>query len=522
MDHEHETSRPSESPHDEETPQPWYAKTTSRRGFVADVARVGGLALLHFTVLGALAGPALAGCEDDGCTCGGDQGVLDVCNCPNEEPGGTLKDYCECSDDPGLADECGCTDDTDGVDYCVCGYETQLTDRCDCDEDQNAADKCDCGTESVQTDACYCIPDQAMADKCDCGNEGAVADYCACGPDQNVADKCDCETESSSVDYCACGPDQNVADKCDCGNEGAVADYCACSADTQVADKCTCGLDEDGVTGSADYCGCAQDTQYESDTCTGDDPTPGDHKNPENAAADVCTCPPETPPTDTCQCWYDGRVDEPWYGSGADYCECDEDRSGTQDNCACCGDAPLEPGGPQADACDCGEDKGSWCKPEGGYPAFADWCNGPVAADICKCESNDFNTSEDPSHEWTQADYCQTSAKGITQDECTCGNEGGADGDGSGGSDYCTRDCYEDFDQKQDACSCGTDTNWSDEGNEHGNDACMCTGEEGGGAATMHDCCSCSNDPDQAADYCCAESDDEGDYCCQDDATSDV
>ena len=525
MDREHETSHPSESPHDEETPQPCYARTASRRGFVADVARVGGLALLHFTVLGALAGPAQAGCEDDGCECDSDQGILDVCNCPNEQPGGTLKDYCKCGEDPGLADECGCTEDTDGVDYCTCGHETQLADRCDCDEDQNIADKCDCGTESVQTDSCYCIPDQATADKCDCGDEGAVADYCACGEDNQVADKCDCGTESSSVDHCSCGPDQNVADKCDCGNEGAVADYCACSEDTQVADKCTCGLDEDGVTGSADYCGCAQDTQHESDTCAEADPTPGDNKCPENTAADACLCPPEAPPTDTCQCHHDGQTNPPPgedYGSGADYCDCKTD-PGVKDHCACCGDVP-DAEGKAADVCDCGMDHGegggSWRLNEGGFPTYRDWCDSgaeeEALADICTCASQDVNSAVDPGNYNNQADHCVMGAGSQGVDRCDCGDEGGGDSSGQGGSDYCDHECNTDS-GASDICSCTED----DDTLDGASDYCAPIGclEP----APMQDTCECSTtDPIGSADYCCIAQDNVGDFCCAEDRVGDV
>lgn len=388
-------------------------KGLSRRKFLREGLGLAGAGLVHFTILGSLATPAHA--------------------------------------DPILNDNCCTTNDTADVCDCYSGdvvnAEGKQRDLCACDADKNVVDLCNCGGES-ESDRCGCPEDQQEADKCDgTGGEGNSVDYCGCGVDQSVADKCTCKTDryegADPKDYCACWTDAGTADSCDCGTDkgtsGAAADACACWNDkTNNADSCTAG----GQIGSW---GC--------------DSTKLDYHEDPNASADACQCTQDgSQVVDACKCWWDGYATA---GDGvADYCDCPGDKSGKVDSCACCFE-----GSQQADKCDCDKDSGSICYDEGGFPAFADWCNtqNDNGADLCNCGTGDYNTDSQWPKQNSQADICYNDYHPPASTPSAPGSgdlcDPGADSNkGAQSTDY----CGDSNSPPLDACKCDGDAGVAD------------------------------------------------------------
>jgi hypothetical protein len=347
----------------------------TRRDFVQKVAKVGGLALVHFTILGGFAATR-ADAMYDNCSCRYDEGVEDACD-EDEEEGKDQKDYCLCPPESDDYDYCRCGHDTNAEnpsDACVCGAERPTTDYCLCGTDENVIDACECGTETSSIDACLCGRDENVADECACGTEDLPIDYCEELPgatrhhDADPGDVCECPPEGRPADWCKCHYDQmsgdDPADLCteaNAGNTDGVTDNCACcstAGDAGTADQCNCGEDQSGSycyqndeeiceeeggpgpghPGVADWC--KDDTNGTSIDCCNcpsqdqNSATPPDDKSNQ---ADFCKSSSgsqaeSAPADDVCKCGQTDTDYDPDSGEAADFCSC-TDANNAQDYC---------------------------------------------------------------------------------------------------------------------------------------------------------------------------------------------
>lgn len=371
----------------------------NRRDFLRAVGRLSIAGLAHFTIIGALAKSAEAGCEEeDNCQCGADPGVQDKCT-GNETPGQPERDRCDCAGDQGVADHCTCggVGDSRASDSCYPGDPS--SDACTCGDDWSGYDSCACGQDADGStgskDNCTCGGDAAGADSCTAVGEPCtnwvcmepITDY-HYDPGNGPADNCTCGSASdTAADTCKCWYD-TAGDACDCSEDtGGIIDNCACCSDGAGADNCECGDDQSGS-----WC-------YQCDENPGDAP-PSGQGYPE--VADWCDGTSTT--ADTCTCsTNDGNTDP------------DEGQSNQADVCIYHANRPTDqPGG---DQCSCGDDQANgviatdFCRAQDGNgPGTAD------AKDVCTCDADNNNV----------ADVCTVANPGETYDYC-CAQDAAGD-----------------------------------------------------------------------------------------------
>jgi hypothetical protein len=335
-------SSPGEAPAEEDSSCGQIDVPMDRRGFLAK-AGVAGLALVHFTLLGASRAEAEAQCPpqecvrnpaNDNCTCGTDGQGLDVCGCPDDTTG---KDYCTCqTDQNNNADECVCPPEGNPPDVCDCSTDT-VADKCDCKQDTTGKDSCDCGLDKNGADVCGCDNDQNVIDSCNCNREYPATDYCKCDDAGGVADVCapDPKNDKHYTDP--------TPDWCTCTTEGQNVDACGCWHDNRVLQEDVCSNDcSQTDTPGVDICACCASI-YDSgenrgDVCACGNEGPSYCQGDLGTGADWCFCETESA-ADWCQCGNDTRPGTDPAVYNADYC-----KSGCTDNDVdCCNAGQPDP-----------------------------------------------------------------------------------------------------------------------------------------------------------------------------------